>query len=102
MTANLERSGSLLGCLMPYLGELFFDGDDPFGTVGTERGKHCIDVGVQLEKRLDHLAYSRGSRVCREDFQTLLHILHVLSHNRQDGTLAKTVDAGVVRLGLQN
>ena len=97
-----EISIFLLRCLMPDLRQLFLDRYDSLGTVRTERGQHRVDIGVQLEEWLYHLAYSRGSRVCWEDFRTLLHILHVLSHNRQDRAFAETVYARVVRLGLQN
>ena len=70
------------------LSQFSFDCDDSFGTVRAEAWEHCVDVGVHLKKRLDHLAHSRGSGVLRENLRPLLHSFHLITHNRQDRALA--------------
>src|SRR5690349_3014934 len=87
--------------LFPKLNQFLFDGDDSFGTIRAEAGKHCVDVGVHLKERLNHLAHSRRSWVLGENFAALLHLLHLVAHNDHYRTLAQTVDAGVVAGSLQ-
>ena len=70
------------------LSQFSFDCDDSFGTVRAEAGKHCVDVGVHLKKRLYHLTHSRRSRVLRENLRPLLHSLHLITHNCQNRALA--------------
>lgn len=91
----------LLASMLPNLGEFLLDRDDPLRTVRAERREHRVYVGVELEDWLYHLAYSCGPGVRGENFGTLLHVLHLLSHDCQYGALAQTVDASVVRLWLQ-
>jgi hypothetical protein len=95
----------VLALLFPRLSELnqfLFDRDDPFGTVGAEAWKHCVDVGVHLEEWLDHLAHRSGPWVLGENFAALLHLLHLVAHNDHYRTLAQTVNAGIVARSLQS
>jgi hypothetical protein len=70
------------------LSQFSFDRDDSFGTVRAEAWEHCVDVGVHLKKRLDHLAHSRGSGVLRENLRPLLHRLHLIAHHCKNGAFA--------------
>src|SRR2546426_820679 len=88
--------------LVAYLRQLLLDRHNSLGTIRTERGKHRVDIGVHLKKRLYHLAYSRCSRVCWKDLRSLFHVFHLLPHNCKDRAFAEAVDARIVRLRLQN
>jgi len=83
-----KRADAVLILRVFSAGLAFLDRDNPLGTVRAEAGKHCVDVGVHLEKWLDHLADSRRARVLWQNLRPLLHSFHLITHNRQNGALS--------------